>query len=113
MTDRDEDGLTAALNALRDDAPRPSPDFLARLEADADALLPAPPSATRPAASQGGWRFPVLAGGGFALASAVGATLGFVMPETLNELLLRDADSVYLAEMLPAADPSLILGEDG
>ena len=111
MTDRDEVNLEKAFDSLRKAAPAPSPDFLARLAEDAEALRPSPAKNAAPKAPRRAWWLPVLASGGFAFASAVGVTLGLSMPETLNGLLLGDGDVLYLSEVLPAADPSLTLGE--
>lgn len=104
MTERDE-ALEPFFAAGRSDGGLPD-DFLARLEADAAAALPAPvvvPFRARV--------MPQLwTGGGLLAAGVAGVAIGFFAPETLNGLV--EGGEVYdLAEFLPGANPAAVFGE--
>lgn len=89
MTDDklNEDELNAVFEAAARDRPVPSPDWLARVVADADRERIAPRTAPLPSiwaqlsAILGGWR----GVGGLALASAAGLWIGIAPPAVLGD----------------------------
>lgn len=104
---RQDQALDALFNAAKDDAPTPTPDFLARLASDADAALPklempAPSSAPSILANLKG----LFAVSGLTSAAALGVWIGLVMPETLTMLTDGYAtdETVSLSAFLPGAD---------
>lgn len=109
----DDPALDALFGAARDATPRPSADFLARLEADADASLPRPSQpksvARPPLLTRLGGLF---AASGLSGAAALGVWIGFAMPDLLNLDTFVSAadDSAGLYAFLPGADVTA-LGE--
>ena len=109
----DDIALDALFGAAREARPEPSSEFLARLEADADAALPVPPR-PRPVAHAplmarlGG----IIAASGLSGAAALGVWIGFAMPDALNldTFMVSTEDSVGLYAFLPGADVTA-LGE--
>lgn len=100
------------LDDFFDDARRngavPDDSFLARLQSDADAALPA----TNVVRFRGGPEASrVWAGGGLLAAGVAGLAIGFGAPDVLNNLLASDSDMIELAELLPAANPALLFGD--
>lgn len=86
--------------------PAPSEDFLARLVADAEALLPPPPLRDRPREPGFGWLARFFAASGLSGAAALGVWLGFVMPDVVGTMAadLAGDDSALLTTFLPGAD---------
>lgn len=90
MTDRkdttDDRSLELLFSSAKASGPEPDPSFLARLEADMEALRPT--SESRPTDRQAGtflpWIQRLFAASGLTGAAAIGVWIGFVMPETLN-----------------------------
>ena len=103
MTERKQDepmtdtaGLDAFFDAARGDAPRPSGDFMARIEAQALAAMPLPAA---PAAARGpgifGQLLQTLGGwpgaAGLAAACAAGLWLGINPPQGISSFIGTDA----------------------
>lgn len=110
--DRDDIALDTLFEAAREARPAPAPDFLARLQADADAALPRPaapaPRTGTPLLSRLGGLF---AASGLSGAAALGVWIGFAMPDMLNlDSYVTTDDTVGLYAFLPGADVTA-LGE--
>ncbi|WP_353471538.1 hypothetical protein PVT71_09475 [Salipiger sp. H15] len=114
MTDqrRTEEGSLASLfEAERQDAPLPSGDWMARMEALALAEQPAPRRAPLPAPAprRAGWREALRAFGGWpalaglAAACAAGVWIGVASPEMMTTLLSSDGSSLSLSAVDPAS----------
>jgi hypothetical protein len=105
--DNDDTALDTLFRAARNARPEPTPDFLARLRADADREMPGPaapaPRAGTPLMSRLGG---ILAASGLSGAAAFGVWIGFAMPDMLNiDTMVSSADdTIGLYAFLPGAD---------
>ena len=84
---------------------KPSDDFLARLQLDADAMLPKTPPIEL-ATPNFGWFQGLFTASGLSGAVVLGVWIGFVSPEslsTMNVFLATDT-TVTLSDFLPAAN---------
>lgn len=103
--DKDDTALDALFDAGRARELKPSDDFLARLQADADASLPTPVQVQpvrRPLLSRFAGLF---AASGLSGAAALGVWIGFAMPEMLNlDTFVTTTEDVGLYAFLPGAD---------
>ncbi len=111
-SNRDDIALETLFAAGRSERPLPSGEFLERVAASADAGAagPRPAPAARPVlrlALLGR----VFAASGLSGAAALGAWIGFVMPEAIDPLTLGSDDTVALATFLPGTDIEAILDE--
>jgi hypothetical protein len=114
-TNMDNDKLDdAALEALfvagKAASPAPSPDFMARLSADAAAATPRPQPLATPAPRPSPFtRFKGLfAASGLSGAAALGVWIGFVMPDLVTTVSPVTEDVAGLTMFLPGADLSLL-----
>lgn len=123
MTDKTEEDL--ALDALFETArarpAKPSPDFLARLEADVTAYVRAPAAtvdqAALPRPFWAGWSAALLPVSGLVAATAAGVWIGFQIPATglASEFLLETSTDFDVSSFLPAVglDGFADMGGDG
>ena len=109
--DMNDDALEALFNAGRSRVPEPSPDFLARLEADAAAHVPVPQVASPAPAPRRNWFTGFFTASGLSGAALAGVWIGFAMPETLDPYALITDDTVALSSFLPAADLGVVFDE--
>ena len=117
--DRDDKALEALFAGARAERAVPSADFMARLQADAEASLPRPQAksgATRAGGLWHGWWTGIFAASGLSGAALAGVWIGFAMPETLDNLDFSadtfSADtSVELSIFLPSADLGAVFDE--
>ena len=102
---KDDAALEALFEGGRAEAATPTPDFMARLAADADAACPGQVAAPvrRPAARLD-WLTGLFTASGLSGAAVLGVWIGFAMPETLDTFSLTTDDSVALSTFLPGAD---------
>jgi hypothetical protein len=112
MADRkdtaDDRLLDLMFSSARTSAPEPDLSFLSRLEADMEAMRP---KSEKPTTDWHGartipWFQRIFAASGLTGAAALGVWIGFVMPETLNdvaETFVID-DAVGIEAFLPSAD---------
>lgn len=107
----EDDVLDAFFGSARFSPPRPDADFLARLSSDMEVMLPISKPAAAPALRNGDWdlfaRFrSAFAASGLTGAAALGVWIGFVMPETLNDIAgyQYTGDGLAIGSFLPAAD---------
>lgn len=109
---RDDIALETLFAAGRAERPLPSGEFLERIAASAEAgaARPAPVPAARPVLRLA-WLGRVFAASGLSGAAALGAWIGFVMPEAIDALTLGGDDTVALATFLPGTDLEAILDE--
>jgi len=114
MTDssRDDLALETLFAAGRSERPLPPGEFLERIAAGADAGVarPAPAPAARPVLRLA-WLARVVTASGLSGAAALGAWIGFVMPEAIDAFTLSGDDTVALATFLPGTDLEAILDE--
>ena len=114
MTDpqtEDDLALESVFRAAREARPMPDADLMARLEADADSLVPLvivsrPDHARRSFNPFAGF----FAASSLTGAAALGLWIGFVMPDTVTALTAFQAtdEGFSLTEFLPATDFSLM-----
>lgn len=106
MTQHDMDPeLETFFAAGRAKAPQPSDDFLARLQADADAAVPKPDTVSTPKPEPAfGWLKGFLTASGLSGAAVLGVWIGLVSPETVTDLAGLTDDTVALYTFLPGAD---------
>ena len=109
MTDKttDEKALEALFDSARQSSPVPSPDFLARLEADAvDAIAQnssPTPSGTTPEPGLGRWLAGLFPASGLAAATLAGIWIGFQVPTSeFGATLLGDSTDFDVSAFLPA-----------
>ena len=102
---KDEAALDALFDAGRSNAPEPTPDFMARLAADAEMALPRTVNPATPSpAPRVHWLTGFFTASGLSGAAVLGVWIGFAMPETLDSFSLTTDDSVALSTFLPGAD---------
>lgn len=123
MTDTRKTSEAMALDRLfeaaRDAVPEPTPDFMARLAADADNEAPkfkwAAPTVAEPSFYTRASRW--LTAAGLTGSAALGVWIGVASTDLLNELIYFDAaaDDLTLSDFLPAADLASMaeIGADG
>ncbi len=113
MTDdpRDDAALDALFQAERTRRFEPTPDFMARLEADADAALPRSVSHPQPVLRRTSWLAGVFTASGLSGATLAGIWLGFAMPESFDAFSLLADSSVELTAFLPGADMGSLFDE--
>ncbi|MBT8458794.1 MAG: hypothetical protein KJN60_03900 [Boseongicola sp.] len=110
MTDdlKNDQAMEALFQSTRDEAPELSPDFLARLTADADAAIGAQRKAPVSQVETSLWSriagalFPV---SGLAAATLAGVWIGFQVPSTefTDGLAFTDSTDFDVSAFLPAA----------
>lgn len=115
MTTETDKGDDVALDALfaagRKASARPSPDFMARLDADMEAALPRPVAATPAPPPRRGWLAAVFAASGLTGAALAGLWIGFAMPETLDPFTGETETVLALSSILPGADLGSVFDE--
>ena len=93
--------------------PEPSPDFMARLQADMETALHdvqqgAPVPSAPPRQS---WLAGIFAASGLAGATLAGIWIGFAMPETLDSFTAEAETTLALSSILPGADLGSVFDE--
>ena len=106
-----DDALDALFQAERARSISPTPDFMARLEADADASLPRPVPLARPAPRRTNWLAGLFTASGLSGATVAGLWIGFAMPDSLETFSLATESSVELTAFLPGADMGSLFDE--
>lgn len=106
----DDAALDALFAAAKTEAPTPSDDFLARLNADALAATPASASIASPKNAPSLFeKFKaVFAVSGLSGAAALGVWIGFVMPDVVTTFSPVSEDVIELSAYLPGADLSVL-----
>lgn len=107
----DDDALEALFQAERARGMSPTPDFLARLEADADAAISRPVLRPKPAPRRVNWLTGLFTASGLSGATLAGLWIGFAMPDSLDTLSLTTESSVELTAFLPGADMGSLFDE--
>ena len=108
---RDDADLEALFDAGRKISSKPSPDFMARLDADMQAALPRPVAATPAPPPRRGWLAGVFAASGLTGAALAGLWIGFAMPETLDPFTGETETVLALSSILPGADLGSVFDE--
>ena len=113
MTGNNQDD--AALDKLLNDAAatraQPSPDFIARLVADAEAHVPQKAAPIRTAPRRTSWLAGIFTASGLSGAAIAGVWIGFAMPDTLDSFDFTADTSVALTTFLPGADLGAVFDE--
>lgn len=106
-----DDALDALFHAERARSIEPTPDFMARLEADVDAAMPRPVPLVRTAPRRPNWLAGLFTASGLSGATLAGIWIGFAMPESLDTFSLTAENSVELTAFLPGADMGSLFDE--
>ena len=107
----DDQALETLFEGARASRPAPAPDFMARLQADAETNVPvrtAPPAPPPPRVS---WLAGVFTASGLSGAAIAGVWIGFAMPDALDTLDFSADTSVALSAFLPSADLGAVFDE--
>lgn len=109
--DRDDQVLDALFAEARERPAAPSPDFMARLAAEAEANLPraAPRAVQKPGRMT--WLKGLFTASGLSGAALAGVWFGFAMPEALDTLDFSADTTVALSTFLPSADLGAVFDE--
>ncbi|MDA8584909.1 hypothetical protein N9L47_01420 [Rhodobacteraceae bacterium] len=108
---REDAALEALFQAERTRAPEISPEFMARLEAEAVAAIPKPAPQIRSAPRRTSWLAGIFTASGLSGAALAGIWIGFAMPESFDTLTLTADNSVSLTAFLPGADMGSLFDE--
>lgn len=113
MTDdrTDDDALDALFQTERSRRFEPTPDFMARLEADALTSVPVPVVRANPEPRHTSWLAGLFTASGLSGATLAGIWIGFAMPESFETFSLASDSSVELTAFLPGADMDSLFDE--